>query len=124
MSQDSKWKTLEGGLNIAVASYDRANPEHRKNALELLAASAKKVAAKHGAAFSEAGFRNVMRYLDNGAIKAEFYEAAWDVCKPKNLGGAFFYNAIGMDKEGKPRYARYTEDVALLSDRIREIVRE
>lgn len=124
MSVSQQWRELTGGLKISVVTYDKKNRVHQNVVHELLSDAVKTVAAVHGASFSEAGFRNVMHYLNSGDIKAEFYVAAWDVCHPKFVGGVIYYNAIGIDQAGKPRLARYNEDVCLLGGQLRDLILE
>jgi hypothetical protein len=56
MTSLDRWEKQPGGLYLAVSQFDKANPEHRDAAINVMRSSVQKVAQVHGAAFSEKRF--------------------------------------------------------------------
>jgi len=120
------WERQPGGLYLGVQPFDKTESDHRDAIADVLRASVQKVAKAHGASFSETGFRNNMRALFAGDIRADLFMAKWEICAPKSIciGAALNWDTFGITPDGRISRAIYTEDVCLLTNKIRELVRE
>ena len=120
------WEEQPGGLWLKVSPFDKRNPEHRHSAAGVMQASVQTVAKVHGAAYSERSFRANMKALNAGNIKVVFFLAKWEICAPKPiiLGAALNWNTVGIDPHGQTGRAVYTEDLCLLNDPLRQLIRE
>src|ERR1700681_1877206 len=127
MTADYKFQHLFGGLHTAILPYDRIDPVHRSSLGTILRDTIKYEAKVHGAAFDHVGFRNVMRALASGDVEVLFFAATWDVCEPKIIGAAINFRSLFMERDGKDikvGYGLYTEDVCLLTSKLRELIVE
>jgi len=121
------WEQQAGGLFLAVSPFKKENPEHRDAASSIMRASVRTIAQIHGAEFSNRAFHNNLQALYNGDIRLDFYIAKWEVTEhkpPIYLGAALSWDTIGLDQDGTPRRALYTEDVCLLNGQMRELIRD
>lgn len=123
MTED-RWEQQPGGLYLAASPFNKASTLHREAAAEVLRGTVQTVAQMHDAGFNETGFRQNMYALYSGDIRAEFFLAKWDICnaKPTCLGAALNWPTIGFDRQGNIKRGVYTEDVCLLTNKIRQLV--
>jgi len=122
---EENWEQQQGGLYMTVSPFDKRNAEHRSSAEEVIRATVQTVAQVHEAGFNEKGFRQNMTALYSGDIRVDFFLAKWNICnaKPICLGAATNWPTIGFDEQGNIQRGVHTEDVCLLSNRLRQLIR-
>ncbi len=123
MTED-RWEQQPGGLYMSVSPFDKTNTLHQDAAASVMRRTVQTVAQTHGATFDQAGFNRNMSALYGGDIRVDFFLAKWDVCsaKPIYLGAALSWPTVGIDRQGNIKRGLYTEDVCLLTDRLRLLV--
>ncbi len=121
-----RWEQQPGGLYLAVSPFDKTKPEHRGAAESVMRSTVQTVAQVHGASFSERDFRNNRQALYLGDIRLDLLLAKWEVFnrKPICLGASLSWDTLGFDPYGKIGRAVYTEDVCILSNKLRQLIRE
>ena len=124
MTNTENWEGQQGGLYLAVKPFDKTNALHRDAATDVMRRTVQSVAQTHSAAFDEAGFSRNMHALYSGDIRVDFFLAKWDICnaKPIYLGAATNWPTVGIDQHGNIRRGVYTEDVCLLTDKLRQLI--
>lgn len=122
-----EFKLQRGGLWTAVLPCDQTDLIHRGALEGILRDTIQHEAKVHGAAFDEAGFRNVMRAMQTGDVEILFLAAAWDLCKPKIVGATINFRSLSLQRDNNDLIAKngiYSEDVCLRPKMIRELVAE
>ena len=122
------WHEQAGGLYLAVAPFDKGNPDHQAAVADVMRASIQTIAQVHGASFNAKGFRNTMQALYRGDLEADLYMAKWEICQPQTkpiyLGAALKWKAAGFDGLGNIHGGIYDEDICILMPKLRQLVRE
>ncbi len=122
---DHGWIEQPGGLYLAVPRFNKENTDHRDAAATILSEIVQTVAQAHGTGTDQASVRNNMRALYARDIKLDFYIAKWDLCeqKPILVGGALSWDTVGINNDGRPSRAMYTEDVCIMPRQLRVLAR-
>ncbi|MDE1902173.1 MAG: hypothetical protein KGI37_11140 [Alphaproteobacteria bacterium] len=122
---EARWVQQPGGLYLSVSPFDKNEAIQRDVAAEMMRGTVQTVAQTHGAKFDEVGFQRNMRALYSGDIQFEFYLAKWDICNPNPiyLGAALGWPTIGFDAQGNVGRGKHIEDVCLLINKMRQLVK-
>lgn len=126
MIQAREFKLQRGGLWTSVVPCDQTDPLHRGTLEGVLRDTIQHEAKVHGADFDAPGFRNVMQAMTAGDVEILFLAAAWDLCKPKIVGATINFRSLFLQRDGRDIAAKdgiYSEDVCMLPQKLRELLR-
>jgi hypothetical protein len=127
MIETTNFQQLMGGLNVAILPQIDSDVIHCSTLGGVLRDAIQYEAKVHGATFDPVGFRQVMRAMSTDDVEVLFFAAAWDVCDPKIVGAAINFRSLFLQRNGNDidvHHGIYSEDVALLPAKMREVILE